>query len=196
MNSPSIIFGEPQGRFGNQLLGYAVLHQLQVQLGIKSYISKETKEFLLRFFTPESVTLPIFNETFCNWKDIRFTPYNGPFVDLLTDERYRKGKIMEFYPQLQTKDGRLTGGYRPEDHISKEQETFQKAYVKHVKNEMVFKHGIWGKAQRRLLGLGMVSSFFVKVFQFKGVTKTVRIVRIGKFWRFKHEWTYKIYGIT
>ena len=177
MNSPSIIFGEPQGRFGNQLLGYAVLHQLQVQLGIKSYISKETKEFLLRFFTPESVTLPIFNETFCNWKDIRFTPYNGPFVDLLTDERYRKGKIMEFYPQLQTKDGRLTGGYRPEDHISKEQETFQKAYVKHVKNEMVFKHGIWGKAQRRLLGLGMVSNkmsivaiFFVKVFQFKEVT--------------------------
>ena len=39
-NNPSIIFGEPKGRFGNHLFGYLVLHQLQEQIGIKSYITK------------------------------------------------------------------------------------------------------------------------------------------------------------
>ena len=73
------MFGEPKGRFGNQLLGYAVLHQLQVQLGVKSYITKETKDLLLEFFTPESVTLPVFNETFCNWRNIQKKPFTGSF---------------------------------------------------------------------------------------------------------------------
>ena len=79
LDSPSIMYGEPKGRFGNQLLGYAVLHQLQVQLGVHSYITKETKDFLLEFFTPESVTLPVFNETFCNWRNIQKKPFTGSF---------------------------------------------------------------------------------------------------------------------
>ena len=78
--SPSIMFCEPRGRFGNQLLGYLSLYQLQEQIGVKSYITRKTKDYLLNFFTPESITLPIFNETFCNWKSIDFLPFNGPFV--------------------------------------------------------------------------------------------------------------------
>ena len=78
--SPTIMFCEPKGRFGNQLLGYLSLYQLQEQIGVKSYITKKTKEDLLNFFTPESITLPVFNETFCNWKSIDFLPFNGPFV--------------------------------------------------------------------------------------------------------------------
>ena len=77
--SPSIMYGEAKGRFGNQLLGYSILHQLQVQLGVKSYITKETKDLLLEFFTPESVTLPVFNETFCNWRNIQKKPFTGSF---------------------------------------------------------------------------------------------------------------------
>ena len=77
--SPTIMFCEPKGRFGNQLLGYLSLYQLQEQIGVKSYITKKTKEDLLNFFTPESITLPVFNETFCNWKSIDFLPFNGPF---------------------------------------------------------------------------------------------------------------------
>ena len=146
LESPTIMFGEPQGRFGNQLLGYAVLHQLQEELGIKCYITKETKDFLLKFYTPESITLPIFNETFCNAKDIRFIPYNGPFADLLNDEEFRKGKIMQFYPGgVDAKTGKLVGGYRPEDHISKDQEKFQKKYVKHIRNNMVLANGMSAK---------------------------------------------------
>ena len=79
--SPSIMFADTfSGRFGNQLLGYVVLYQLQLQTGIKCYITKETKDFLLKFFTPESVTLSVFNETFCNWKRIHFKPYGGHFA--------------------------------------------------------------------------------------------------------------------
>ena len=78
--SPSIMFCEPRGRFGNQLLGYLSLYQLQEQIGVKSYITRKTKDYLLNFFTPESITLPIFNETFCNWKSIDFLPFSGPFV--------------------------------------------------------------------------------------------------------------------
>ena len=79
--SPSIMFADTfSGRFGNQLLGYVVLYQLQLQTGIKCYITKETKDFLLKFFTPESVTLSVFNETFCNWKRIHFKPYVGHFA--------------------------------------------------------------------------------------------------------------------
>ena len=78
--SPSIMFVEPKGRFGNQLLGYLNLYQLQEQIGVKSYITRRTKDSLLNFFTPESITLPVFNETFCNWRSIEFMPFNGHFV--------------------------------------------------------------------------------------------------------------------
>ena len=78
--SPSIMFVEPKGRFGNQLLGYLNLYQLQAQIGVKSYITRRTKDSLLNFFTPESITLPVFNETFCNWRSIEFMPFNGHFV--------------------------------------------------------------------------------------------------------------------
>ena len=87
---------------------------------------------MLQFFTPESLTLPVLNETFCNWNDINFEPYNGPFKDLLTMEDFRKGRIIEFYPG-KVVNGKIEGGYRPEDHIGKEQEQFQKAYIKHIR---------------------------------------------------------------
>ena len=40
-----------------------------------------------------------------------------------------------------------------EDHTSKEQGEFQKGYVKHLRNNMKFKHDISAKAEDRLLGL-------------------------------------------
>ena len=76
---------------------------------------KDTNEFMLKFFTPESVTLPVFNETFCDWKNIKLMPYNGPLKDLLVMEKYRKGKILEFYPAVLV-NGKLEGAYRPEEH--------------------------------------------------------------------------------
>ena len=42
-NSPSIMYGEARGRFGNQFLAYMVFLQLKRQLGIESYIDEECK---------------------------------------------------------------------------------------------------------------------------------------------------------
>ena len=38
--SPSIIYGEARGRFGNQFLAYMVFLQLKRQLGVKTYIDE------------------------------------------------------------------------------------------------------------------------------------------------------------
>ena len=65
------------------------------------------------------------SEVYCNPEDIksRLTDgYNGPFKDLVNDPKWRKGKLIEFYPPTE-KD---TSGYRPEEHVSQEQDAFNK----------------------------------------------------------------------
>ena len=42
-DSPSIIYGEARGRFGNQFLAYMVFLQLRRQLGVKTYIDEECR---------------------------------------------------------------------------------------------------------------------------------------------------------
>jgi hypothetical protein len=148
-NSPSIIFGEAHGRFGNQFLGYIVLLQLSRQLGVDAYINKECHNYMLQFFTPESLTMLVLNETYCNSKDMIFQPYNGPFKNLVNFEEYRKGQLLYFYPG----NGDGTGGYKPEDHVCREQEAFSREYLKYIKENMEWKNEVSGKAQRRLLGV-------------------------------------------
>jgi hypothetical protein len=148
-NSPSIIYGEAAGRFGNHFLGYIVLLQLSRQLGVDAYINKECHNYMLQFFTPESVTMPVLNETYCNIKDMVFQPYHGPFRDLVNFEEYRKGKMIYFYPSRSDSKG----GYRPEDHVCKEQEDFSREYIKYIKENMEWKNGISAKAQGRLIGV-------------------------------------------
>ena len=104
-NSPSIIYGEARGRFGNQFLAYMVFHQLKHQLGVDTYIDSTCRyvlpifqkvyllftnvirRYMLEFFTPECVQLPILSETYCNAEEIqaKLEPYNGPFKDLIND---------------------------------------------------------------------------------------------------------------
>ena len=143
--------GEGRGRFGNQFLVFSVFNQLQKQLGIQSYINEECRRYVEGFFTPESVTVPVLSEVFCNPEDIksRLYPYRGPFKDLVNDEKWRKGKIIEFYPP--TEDD--TSGYRPEDHVSNEQDAFNKAYVKHLRENMTFRDNLKERIDRRLRGI-------------------------------------------
>ena len=62
---------------------------------------------------------------------------------------------MEFYPGSRSRqagqDGKIVGGYNPIEHLSKEQEKFQQAYIKHIKKNMHFKTDIKTKAHARLL---------------------------------------------
>ena len=104
-----------------------VFLQLKKQLGVDSYINKECQDYVKAFFDPEVVTsqLPVLSEVYCNPEDIksRLTDgYNGPFKDLVNDPKWRKGKLIEFYPPTE-KD---TSGYRPEEHVSQEQDAFNK----------------------------------------------------------------------
>lgn len=119
----SFFIGEGRGRFGNQFLVYMVFLQLKRQLGVDSYINKECEGYVKAFFTDESMQLPVLSEVYCNPEAIKsnLIGYSGPFKDLVNDEKWRKGKLIEFYPPI---DGE--GGYRPEDHAGPEQDAFNK----------------------------------------------------------------------
>jgi hypothetical protein len=92
------------------MLGYALMFQLRRQLDVESYIDAECRDVVAETFTPENVEVPVFSETFCNPEDFNFEPFNGRFADLLTDEKYRRGKIIDFYPS--DKNDFLKGGYK------------------------------------------------------------------------------------
>ena len=109
-NSPSIFYGESQGRLGNQLLGYAMLIQLQRQLGVQSYVSQEMRDLLQVTFTPDSLELPVLSETFCNPAEIPWQIYRGHLSDLLTNETHRTGKLMWLYKPYD--EDHMKGGYR------------------------------------------------------------------------------------
>ena len=102
-----------------------VFLQLKRQLGVDSYINKECEGYVKAFFTDESIQLPVLSEVYCNPEAIKsnLIGYSGPFKDLVNDEKWRKGKLIEFYPPV---DGGDTGGYRPEDHAGPEQDAFNK----------------------------------------------------------------------
>ena len=127
-----------------------VFVQLRQETGIQTYITSLCKYYVEAFFTPESVTLPIIDEVFCNWQEIvdRLEPYDGPFADLVQDESLRKGKLFYFYPPKDDKSE--TSGYRPEEHISDVQEAFQKRYVKHLREHMTFRDNLSEKIDRRM----------------------------------------------
>jgi hypothetical protein len=114
-----------------------VFLQLKRQLGVDSYINKECEGYVKAFFTDESMQLSVLSEVYCNPEAIKsnLIGYNGPFKDLVNDEKWRKGKLIEFYPPL---DGE-TGGYRPEDHAGPEQDAFNKVSliesIKEIQNQ-------------------------------------------------------------
>lgn len=49
-------------------------------------------------FTPESVEMPVLEDTFCNPEAIPWEAYHGHIKDLLTDPVYRRGKFILLYP--------------------------------------------------------------------------------------------------
>ncbi|XP_040575623.1 galactoside 2-alpha-L-fucosyltransferase Sec1 [Lepeophtheirus salmonis] len=129
-NEPSILYGESKGRFGNQLLGYALFYQFKVSFGFNSYITQNCRETLDLYFTPEFNQLPVLEEEICNWKDIPWESYTGHFQDFYNDPSYRKGRFILLWPQTD----KTPWGYRPEDHHCKEQDIFNKAMSKNFKN--------------------------------------------------------------
>ena len=91
---PSIFYIVPAGRLGNQMLGYAIALHLKKTLGVKSFVSQETHDFLTTTFVRQDVeSVPVLEESFCNhYKGIEFEPYLGTFRDLVNDPQYRTGR--------------------------------------------------------------------------------------------------------
>ena len=123
--------------------------QFKNQLGFEAYIDEKCQTYMQAFFTLESITLPTLSEVFCNPEDLksRLYPYHGPFKELVTDKKWLKGKLIEFYPP---KKGYYQGGYRPSEHVSDEQNMFNKAYVRHFHENMVFRDNLKEKIHKRL----------------------------------------------
>ncbi len=48
-------------------------------------------------------------DNWCNPQDIPWEFYHGPIKDILTDERYRKGRFILLYPPI---DDETSSGYR------------------------------------------------------------------------------------
>eukprot|EP00096_Caligus_rogercresseyi_P003216 TRINITY_DN1590_c2_g1_i2.p1 TRINITY_DN1590_c2_g1~~TRINITY_DN1590_c2_g1_i2.p1 ORF type:complete len:330 (+),score=70.40 TRINITY_DN1590_c2_g1_i2:52-1041(+) len=133
-NEPSLLYGESHGRFGNQFLGYALLLQFQRSFGFKSYIRRECKESLDLYFTPSFNELPVLQEEICNWRDIPWEAYQGHFKDFYNDPEYRKGRFILMWPVSK----KYPYGYRPDDHLCREQDLFNKALSKYFRKIVTF----------------------------------------------------------
>ena len=56
--------------------------------------------------------------------------YNGPFKNLVNDEKWQKGKLINFYPL----NGAESFGYNPMDHSGPEQDLFNQVLVIPIKS--------------------------------------------------------------
>ena len=91
---PSIFYLVPSGRLGNQMLGYAIALHFQKVLGVKSFVGRETKDFLATTFVRKDVeAVAGLEDTFCNYLEgIEFEPYLGTFRQLVKDPQYHTGR--------------------------------------------------------------------------------------------------------
>eukprot|EP00095_Tigriopus_kingsejongensis_P010494 maker-scaffold436_size171858-snap-gene-0.29 protein:Tk10494 transcript:maker-scaffold436_size171858-snap-gene-0.29-mRNA-1 annotation:"galactoside 2-alpha-l-fucosyltransferase 2" len=148
-DSKSIIYGEARGRLGNQLLGYAVLAYFRHYLDMDAYINDECREYLLKVFTEESIQMPVIQDKFCDPKKIPLQPYHGHIQNILSDESYRRGKLISFFPS----NPEYPFGYRPEDHISAEQTKMQSGYLELLRKNLEFRPTIVTKLKKAMKGV-------------------------------------------
>ena len=83
---------------------------LRLQLGVSTYMDYDMKEQLTAFFTPESITLPVLHNTYCNPQDIPWEVWRGKLADLLTNKSLRKGRLLWLYTPKDADS--LDGSYR------------------------------------------------------------------------------------
>lgn len=93
-DSKSIFLMVPDGRLGNHLVAYSFLLYFKLVLGLDVYMPIDTKHYLLKVFTPRSVEIPVLEETFCNYEEIKFKDYQGHMRPILTDKTWWTGKLI------------------------------------------------------------------------------------------------------
>ncbi len=88
---------EARGRLGNHLMGYTIVMALKKVLGVDAVVMAETDRFVRRYFDPAHA-VPVLEETYCNWQDIEFRPYEGGIDELVENEELHKGKLLNLWP--------------------------------------------------------------------------------------------------
>ena len=68
------------------------------------------KDQLTKFFTPESIQIPIMYDVYCNPEDIPWEMWRGKLADLLINEHLRKGRFLWLYKAY--REDTTDGGYR------------------------------------------------------------------------------------
>ena len=144
-DSPSVFFLTPQGRLGNQMLGYAIQLQLKKLLGIQPVVHRECKAYLSKIFSQETLTIPALEDHFCNFRDLQFTMFDGSFRDLISNKAYRRGHLLWLYPPS---GDRNVGGYGPEDPDFNDQ--FEVDYEKTLASTVKIKPKFLKKAEKIL----------------------------------------------
>ena len=69
----------------------------RVQLGVNTFTDYDMKEQLISFFTPESITLRVLYDVYCNPEDIPWEMWRGKLAELLTDKTIRHGRFFWLY---------------------------------------------------------------------------------------------------
>ncbi len=93
-------------------MGYALLQHFRHRLGVDAFINRECRKYLLKVFTPDSITVPAIEDVYCNWKSMPFEGYHGHIRDALTNVGLRKGRLLKMWPPTKEQPT----GYRCVDH--------------------------------------------------------------------------------
>jgi len=91
---------------------YAALVELKRKYGMDTYIDNTCSDYLSEMFTPETVELPVLSDVFCNYNAINFEPYNKHLKHLLSEEQYKKGRTIFFFPPKTLGGSEIMGGYK------------------------------------------------------------------------------------
>ena len=89
---PSWFIIVPQGRLGNHIVGYSVIQALAATLGVRPLLSKETDEYLRKYFEIKH-DISIYEDTFCNLEKLenfQMTYFEGSIDEIVKNKNYHK----------------------------------------------------------------------------------------------------------
>ena len=88
----------------------SIISFFSLQLGVSTFMDYDMKEQLIDVFTPDSINLPVLQDTYCNPEDIPWEMWRGKMGDLLTNENLCNGRFIWMYKPKNPGD--FEGGYR------------------------------------------------------------------------------------
>ena len=83
--------GEPRAKQRKETtMTEKIIDNFRVHLGVSTFMDYDMKGQLTKFFTPESIKLPVLYDVYCNPEDIPWEIWGGKLDDLLTDKKLQR----------------------------------------------------------------------------------------------------------